>query len=165
MVTAAHAERGAVDEASTLLLPRALIACGSSRHEPTIWGASHLATQLDGAGFVVEVAVASTHAMPTPMDYELVVAGLSGRPWFDRPLLRWIEEYGRDFDSTIGAFVIGNARRGAREIEKLASYGWQPLATTVLPDHRYAAGEANALLQRFVTRLTLLSRVRIAQGT
>ena len=159
MVTAAFLARDSCEH------PHALIACGTMRHASTTWSASHLATRLDTEGFIVDLGVASAHAMPTPFDYDVVVAGLSGRPWFDRPLLHWIEDYSDDVGpATIGAFVIGSPRRGARAIAQLAAYGWQPLATTVLPDHRYAAEDANALIQRFVTRLTLLSRARTVQG-
>lgn len=139
--------------------PRALIACGSLQHAPTIRGATHLATYLDDAGFIVELAFASAHAMPTPLDYDVIVVGLSGRAWFDRPLLHWIAGFGEDFNVvTIGAFVIGSARRGARSIAKLAASGWRPIATTVLPDRRHGDGETTALIERFVTRITLLSR-------
>jgi hypothetical protein len=158
MVTAAFLARDSYDT------PRVLIACGSMRHAPTIWSVSHLATQLDAAGFIVELAIASARAMPTPMDYDVVVIALSGRLWLDLPLLHWIEDNGRQLSpTTIGAFVVGNSRRGARSIARLAQFGWQPLATTVLPDHRYAADDATALIDRFVTRLALLSRARTAQ--
>jgi hypothetical protein len=160
MVTAAFLARDSDDA------PRALIACGTTRHAGTVWSVSQLVTQLDASGFVVELAVAAAHAMPTPADYDVIVAALSGRPWLDRPLLHWIQSYGNASSlATIGAFVIGNARRGARSIAKLTDFGWQPLATTVLPDHRYAAEDATALIQRFVTRLTLLCRARTVQGS
>lgn len=135
----------------------ALVAIGSSRHRPTLAAASQIAVELMNAGFVVELGNASLRAMPAPPDYDLVVVGATGRLGYDRDLLRWIGDFPELLAETpSGAFLLGGLHRCSRTMARFLHRGWQPLASTVLPDTPHDGDETVALIERFVPRLTAL---------
>jgi menaquinone-dependent protoporphyrinogen IX oxidase len=142
----------------------ALVAIGSSHHTPTVAAASRIAVELIHAGFVVDLGNASMHAMPAPPDYDLVIIGATGRLGYDRDLLRWISDFSELLDDMpSGAFLLGGLRRCTRTMARFLRCGWQPLASTLLPDTPHEDDETVALIERFVVRLIALSEVAARQ--
>ena len=101
-------------------------------------------------------------AMPAPPDYDLIVVGATGRNGFDRELLHWIADFADTLDDiTSGAFLLGGVHRCTRTLARFVGCGWQPLATTLLPDMPRDGDETTALIERFVTRLTALTNAAV----
>ena len=141
---------------------RSLIAIGSAHHTPTLAAASQIAVALINAGFIVDLGNASMRAMPAAPDYDLVVVGATGRHGYDRDLVRWIADFAEILqDITSGAFLFGGVHRCTRTLAQFVDCGWQPLATTLLPDEPHKGDETAALIERFVTRLAVLTHAAV----
>lgn len=158
-----HASTAAPDDAEFLARdspqrPHALVAFDSAHHPHMAWIAQTIAAYLEQAGFIADVADASTHAMPEPPDYEIVVVGMTLRRLGDHAILRWVEQVTADLGAMPSAlFVVGSGRRDARGIQRVsASLGWYPLVVHAFPPLAESARIAREEIVAFVEQIASL---------
>ena len=142
--------------------PHALIAFDTAQHPRMAWIARMMASYLESIGFIADIADVSTHALPAPPDYELVVVGVTARRISDHAILRWIESVAEQLaDIPSAMFVVRSWRFSPRGLKRLTrALTWHPLIVQVFPAERYAQ-EVTA----FCARLAMLVACALERGS
>jgi menaquinone-dependent protoporphyrinogen IX oxidase len=152
--------------------PHALIAFDAA-HDPHMRRLARLvAMRLEEMGYIADLADASSHAMPVPPDYELVIVGMTLHRMNDYLILRWLESFATTLhDVPSAAFVVASNTSWPHTLSRISHHlDWHPVMVSAFPplaalsSHRFA--RQLVADQRSVTTFVhrVVARLRHATG-